>query len=98
MRKTDFIQFYLALHERAKTRIVLEPAEDAGLVSRKYELQYGMLKIQNSPPPNACLSFNNPVYEPSGQAPTFKVEDIVIKGRTPSISGGRRSIKRNYIN
>lgn len=97
VRKTDFIQFYLALHERAKTRIVLEPAEDAGLVDNT-ELQYGMLKIQNSPPPNACLSFNNPVYEPSGQAPTFKVEDIVIKGRTPSISGGRRSIKRNYIN
>lgn len=33
IRRTDFIQFYIALCERAKTRITLEPTEDAGLVS-----------------------------------------------------------------
>lgn len=33
VRRTDFIQFYIALCERAKTRITLEPTEDAGLVS-----------------------------------------------------------------
>lgn len=32
IRRTDFIQFYIALCERAKTRITLEPTEDAGLV------------------------------------------------------------------
>lgn len=32
IRRTDFIQFYIALCERAKTRITLEPSEDAGLV------------------------------------------------------------------
>lgn len=33
IRRTDFIQFYVALCERAKTRITLEPTEDAGLVT-----------------------------------------------------------------
>lgn len=33
IRRTDFIQFYIALCERAKTKITLEPTEDAGLVS-----------------------------------------------------------------
>lgn len=32
IRRSDFIQFYIALCDRAKTRITLEPTEDAGLV------------------------------------------------------------------
>lgn len=35
IRRTDFIQFYIALCERAKTRITLEPTEDAGLVNQQ---------------------------------------------------------------
>lgn len=47
-----------------------------------------MLKIQNSPPPAATtLSFANPVYEPSAPAPTYKVEDVVVRGRTSMSTG-----------
>lgn len=33
IRKSDFVQFYISLCERDKTKITLEPREDAGLVS-----------------------------------------------------------------
>lgn len=109
IRRTDFIQFYIALCERAKTRITLEPTEDAGLVrtpqKRLYnnsvlrffqiettDNQYGVLKIQNSPPPSAAsgnvLSFANPAYEPSAPVPTYKVEDVVIRGRQSTSTSG----------
>lgn len=53
------------------------------------DVQYGVLKIQNSPPPAATtLSFANPVYEPSAPAPTYKVEDVVIRGRASMSTGG----------
>ncbi|CAH0546407.1 unnamed protein product [Brassicogethes aeneus] len=96
IRRTDFIQFYMALCERAKTRITLEPTEDAGLIETT-DVQYGVLKIQTSPPPTGSLSFANPAYEPSAAtAPTYKVEDVVIRGRQSiSQSGvGLASIKR----
>lgn len=55
---------------------------------------YGMLKIQNSPP----TSFANPVYEPSAPAPTYKVEDVVIRGRTSvSTGGGLSGVKSTYV-
>nr|XP_023012389.1 equilibrative nucleoside transporter 4 [Leptinotarsa decemlineata] len=96
IRRTDFIQFYIALCERAKTRITLEPTEDAGLIETT-DTQYGVLKIQTSPPPTGnSLSFANPAYEPSAAVPTYKVEDIVIRGR-PSVSTsgvGLSSLKR----
>ncbi|XP_018577817.1 equilibrative nucleoside transporter 4 [Anoplophora glabripennis] len=96
IRRTDFIQFYIALCERAKTRITLEPTEDAGLIETN-DSQYGVLKIQNSPPPTGnALSFANPAYEPSAPVPTYKVEDVVIRGRQ-SVSNngvGLSSIKR----
>lgn len=48
--------------------------------------QYGVLKIQNSPPPTGnVLSFANPAYEPSAAIPTYKVEDVLIRGK-PSIT------------
>lgn len=101
IRRTDFIQFYIALCERAKTRITLEPTEDAGLIETT-DVQYGVLKIQNSPPPVATtLSFANPVYEPSAPAPTYKVEDVVIRGRASMSTGsglnGMRSTKAKYL-
>lgn len=90
VRRSDFIQFYMSLCERAKTRITLEPTEDAGLIETT-DAPYGMLKIQNSPP----TSFANPVYEPSAPAPTYKVEDVVIRGRTSvSTGGGLSGVKR----
>ncbi|KAG5885213.1 hypothetical protein JTB14_012236 [Gonioctena quinquepunctata] len=96
IRRTDFIQFYIALCERAKTRITLEPTEDAGLIETN-DSHYGVLKIQTSPPPTGnALSFANPAYEPAAPVPTYKVEDIVIRGR-PSISTsgvGLISLKR----
>lgn len=53
------------------------------------DAQYGVLKIQNSPPPTSTtLSFANPVYEPSAPAPTYKVEDVVIRGRASMSTGG----------
>ncbi|KAK5643005.1 hypothetical protein RI129_009172 [Pyrocoelia pectoralis] len=95
IRRTDFIQFYIALSDRAKTRITLEPTEDAGLIETT-DSQYGVLKIQSSPPPTGtALSFTNPVYEPSAPAPTYKVEDVVIRGRTStSARGGVTGIRR----
>ncbi|GJQ84212.1 putative nucleoside transmembrane transporter [Trypoxylus dichotomus] len=97
VRRSDFIQFYMSLCEKAKTRITLEPTEDAGLVYiETSDAPYGVLKIQNSPPTSTTLSFANPVYEPSAPAPTYKVEDVVIRGRTTSISagGGLSGVKR----
>ncbi|KAI4472167.1 equilibrative nucleoside transporter [Holotrichia oblita] len=80
----------MSLCERAKTRITLEPTEDAGLIETT-DAPYGVLKIQNSPP----TSFANPVYEPTAPAPTYKVEDVVIRGRTSiSTSGGLSGVKR----
>ncbi|KAF5278954.1 hypothetical protein FQA39_LY05632 [Lamprigera yunnana] len=95
VRRTDFIQFYIALSDRAKTRITLEPTEDAGLIETT-DSQYGVLKLQSSPPPSGtALSFTNPVYEPSAPAPTYKVEDIVTRGRTSvSANGGVTGIRR----
>lgn len=65
------------------------------------DAQYGVLKIQNSPPPGNTLSFANPAYEPSAPVPvpTYKVEDVVIRGR-PSVStgGGLSGIKSNTYN
>ncbi|ERL86024.1 hypothetical protein D910_03438 [Dendroctonus ponderosae] len=88
IRRSDFIQFYMALCERAKTRITLEPTEDAGLIETN-DSQYGILKIQTSPPPTSSqLSFANPAYEPSAPVPTYKVEDVVVRGRH-SISTNR---------
>lgn len=62
--------------------------------------QYGVLKIQNSPPPTGnVLGFANPAYEPSAAIPTYKVEDIVIRGR-PSVTTTRVgfvALKRKYI-
>jgi hypothetical protein len=59
--------------------------------------QYGVLKIQNSPPPTGnALSFANPAYEPSAPVPvpTYKVEDVVIRGRQSlSTAGGLSGIK-----
>lgn len=59
------------------------------------EGQYGVLKLETSPPGTAAgssgLSFANPAYEPSATAPTYKVEDIVIRGNTTSKPGGFRS-------
>nr|CAI5827488.1 unnamed protein product [Callosobruchus analis] len=98
IRRTDFIQFYIALCERAKTRITLEPTEDAGLIETS-DNQYGVLKIQNSPPPtDTALSFANPAYEPSATAPTYKVEDVVIRGRQSisTNSVGLSTMKRNF--
>ncbi|XP_056633979.1 equilibrative nucleoside transporter 4 isoform X1 [Diorhabda sublineata] len=81
IRKTDFVQFYLGLCEREKTKITLEPKEDAGLIEVQ-DSRYGILKIQTSPPPASSnvMSFSNPVYEPSDTAvrPTYKVEDVLI--------------------
>ncbi|XP_044269593.1 equilibrative nucleoside transporter 4 [Tribolium madens] len=99
IRRTDFIQFYIALCERAKTRITLEPSEDAGLIETN-DAQYGVLKIQNSPPPGNTLSFANPAYEPSAPVPvpTYKVEDVVIRGRqSVSTAGGLSGIKRGLL-
>ncbi|CAH1372668.1 equilibrative nucleoside transporter 4 isoform X1 [Tenebrio molitor] len=100
IRRTDFIQFYIALCERAKTRITLEPTEDAGLIETS-DSQYGVLKIQNSPPPTGnALSFANPAYEPSAPVPvpTYKVEDVVIRGRQSlSTAGGLSGIKRGLL-
>ncbi|CAG9833943.1 unnamed protein product [Diabrotica balteata] len=83
IRKTDFVQFYLGLCEREKTKITLEPREDAGLIEIQ-DSRYGILKIQTSPPPatSNVMSFANPVYEPtdSGIRPTYKVEDVLITG------------------
>ncbi|KAF5278090.1 hypothetical protein FQR65_LT03606 [Abscondita terminalis] len=94
VRRTDFIQFYIALSDRAKTRITLEPTEDAGLIETT-DSQYGVLKIQSSPPPSGtALSFTNPVYEPSAPAPTYKVEDVVIRGTSTSARGGVTGIRR----
>lgn len=61
--------------------------------------QYGVLKIQSSPPPTGtALSFTNPVYEPSAPAPTYKVEDVVIRGRTStSANGGVNGIRSKYL-
>ncbi|XP_060535894.1 equilibrative nucleoside transporter 4 isoform X2 [Cylas formicarius] len=88
IRRSDFIQFYIALCERAKTRITLEPTEDAGLIETN-DVQYGILKIQSSPPPSGnSLSFANPAYEPSAPVPTYKVEDVVVRGRHSVSSGG----------
>ncbi|KAB0795972.1 hypothetical protein PPYR_10033 [Photinus pyralis] len=101
IRRTDFIQFYIALSDRAKTRITLEPTEDAGLIETT-DSRYGVLKIQSSPPPTGtALSFTNPVYEPSAPAPTYKVEDVVIRGRTSTsarggVSGIRRGIQSRW--
>ncbi|KAK9679137.1 Nucleoside transporter [Popillia japonica] len=83
VRRSDFIQFYMSLCERAKTRITLEPTEDAGLIETN-DAPYGVLKIQNSPP-TPPTSFANPVYEPTAPAPTYKVEDVVIRGRSRGI-------------
>lgn len=48
--------------------------------------QYGVLKLQNSPPPSGnVMSFANPAYEPSAAVPTYKVEDVVVRGR-PNVS------------
>lgn len=48
-----------------------------------------MLKIQSSPPPTGnVLSFANPAYEPSAAIPTYKVEDIVIRGRPSTTANG----------
>lgn len=62
--------------------------------------QYGVLKIQNSPPPTGnVLSFANPAYEPSAAMPTYKVEDVLIRGK-PSIttsSVGFVTLKSNYF-
>ncbi|XP_022904129.1 equilibrative nucleoside transporter 4 [Onthophagus taurus] len=97
VRRSDFIQFYITLCERAKTRITLEPTEDAGLIETT-DAQYGVLKIQNSPPTSTTLSFANPAYEPSVPAPTYKVEDVVIRGRSSvSAGGGFTGIKRGLL-
>ncbi|KAK9694761.1 hypothetical protein QE152_g33305 [Popillia japonica] len=86
------IQNNMSLCERAKTRITLEPTEDAGLIETN-DAPYGVLKIQNSPP----TSFANPVYEPTAPAPTYKVEDVVIRGRSSiSTSGGLSGVKSWY--
>ncbi|KAJ8969149.1 hypothetical protein NQ314_001890 [Rhamnusium bicolor] len=51
--------------------------------------QYGVLKIQSSPPPTGnALSFANPAYEPSAPVPTYKVEDVVIRGRQSVSNNG----------
>lgn len=64
------------------------------------DAQYGVLKIQNSPPPTGnVLSFANPAYEPSAAMPTYKVEDVLIRGK-PSIktsSVGFVALKSNYL-
>lgn len=59
------------------------------------DAQYGVLKIQNSPPPTGnTLSFANPAYEPSAPVPTYKVEDVVVRGRqSVSTAGGLGSIR-----
>ncbi|XP_066250775.1 equilibrative nucleoside transporter 4 isoform X1 [Euwallacea similis] len=96
IKRSDFIQFYIALCERAKTHITLEPTEDAGLIETN-DSQYGILKIQTSPPPTGNqLSFANPAYEPSAPVPTYKVEDVVVRGRhSASTSGvGITALKR----
>ncbi|CAG9770893.1 unnamed protein product [Ceutorhynchus assimilis] len=97
IRRSDFIQFYIALCERAKTRITLEPTEDAGLIETN-DAQYGILKIQTSPPPTTGnqLSFANPAYEPTAPVPTYKVEDVVVRGsHSVSTSGvGINAFKR----
>lgn len=62
--------------------------------------QYGVLKIQSSPPNGNTLSFSNPAYEPSAPVPvpTYKVEDIVIRGRqSASTAGGLSGIKSKYL-
>ncbi|XP_017773860.1 PREDICTED: equilibrative nucleoside transporter 4 [Nicrophorus vespilloides] len=92
IRKSDFIQFYIALFDRAKTKIVLEPTEDG---SDPADLQYGMLRIQNSPPANTSLSFTNPLYEPAAKPLHFKVEDFVVRGRCVRL-GGMPDIKRGF--
>ncbi|XP_030757329.1 equilibrative nucleoside transporter 4 [Sitophilus oryzae] len=102
IRRSDFIQFYIALCERAKTRITLEPTEDAGLIETN-DAQYGILKIQTSPPPTGTqLSFANPAYEPSAPVPTYKVEDVVVRGRhsvsanTVGINAFKRGIQARW--
>ncbi|KAL1517052.1 hypothetical protein ABEB36_000867 [Hypothenemus hampei] len=96
IRRSDFVQFYIALCDRAKTHITLEPTEDAGLIETN-DVQYGILKIQTSPPPTGNqLSFANPAYEPSAPVPTYKVEDVVVRGRQSVSTGpvGINAIKR----
>ncbi|RZC40927.1 equilibrative nucleoside transporter 4, partial [Asbolus verrucosus] len=65
------------------------------------DAQYGVLKIQNSPPPTGnTLSFANPAYEPSAPmpVPTYKVEDVVIRGRQSlSTAGGLSGIRRGLL-
>ncbi|XP_076271622.1 equilibrative nucleoside transporter 3 isoform X2 [Rhynchophorus ferrugineus] len=102
IRRSDFIQFYIALCERAKTRITLEPTEDAGLIETS-DAQYGILKLQTSPPPTGIqLSFANPAYEPSAPVPTYKVEDVVVRGRhsvsanTVGINAFKRGIQARW--
>lgn len=95
IRRTEFIQFYVTLCETAKTKITLEPTEDAGLMENN-DVQFGILSINNSnQSAGDSLSFANPLYEPTGTLPTYKVEDVVIRGRQNACtSGGFASFRR----
>ncbi|KAJ8963873.1 hypothetical protein NQ317_011679 [Molorchus minor] len=65
IRRTDFIQFYIALCERAKTRITLEPTEDAGL---------------NSPPPTGNnLSFPTQLRNHLLLFPLIKLKTLLLE-------------------
>ncbi|KAF4522162.1 hypothetical protein B566_EDAN010422 [Ephemera danica] len=77
VRRSEFVLFYLALCDASNARIVLEPHEDMGLMDpletgETTRSQYGVLKLQTSPPPaesqdfptSSAFSFANPVYEP----------------------------------
>ncbi|CAH1185272.1 unnamed protein product [Phyllotreta striolata] len=83
IRMSDFIQFYVGRCKKSKTKITLEPREEASLVEI-FDSRYGVLKIQTSPPATSnALSFANPMYEPNGPSArqTYKVEDVLYVGR-----------------
>ncbi|XP_065340802.1 equilibrative nucleoside transporter 4 [Cloeon dipterum] len=74
VRESDFVNYYIALCDASASnnRIVLEPAEDMGLMEPHEQPggQFGVLKLQSPPPlvdypAESGFSFSNPVYEPN---------------------------------
>ncbi|XKL69649.1 hypothetical protein PGB90_007418 [Kerria lacca] len=99
VQRSDFIQFYLTICRESK-KIVLEPAEDAGLIEAleqndpTIQTQYGVLKLHNqisfdgNVSVGNSLSFANPVYEPNDSTgPSYKVEDVVVQFQRSGSTG-----------